>query len=154
MIDLIFNLRDDKPQLVNSVFLIEEISQLPAGIFSDREMDYIQHQIETKKNFIILNYYYHWNYIVVSDKTSDLDIQCEELRNVGVKVAEHIKENQVDFINIVDNLSKELLTLSFIEGVSLTAYSFRKYITDNQKVKRFSRINMYSKRLHLSTLNS
>ena len=104
MIDLIFNLRDDKPQLVNSVFLIEEISQLPAGIFSDREMDYIQHQIETKKNFIILNYYYHWNYIVVSDKTSDLDIQCEELRNVGVKLL--IPNKIIDFINI-DNLSKE-----------------------------------------------
>jgi len=152
MIDLIFNLRDDKPQLVNSVFLIEDTSQLPAGIFSDREMDYIQHQIESKKNFIILNYYYHWNYIVVSDKTNDLNVQCEELRIIGVKVAEHIKENQVDFINIVDKLSNEILPLSFIEGVSLTAYNFRKYITDNQKIKRFSRINMYSKKVTLKHL--
>jgi leucyl aminopeptidase len=145
MIDLIFNLRDDKPQLVNSAFLIENISQLQAGIFSEREIDYIQHQIESKKKFITLNYYYHWNYIIISDPCDNLHQRAEELRKLGAKTAEHAKENQVDFVNVVDNLPQESLSYAFVEGIALASYNFKKYFTENAKTKRFGRINLYSK---------
>lgn len=152
MIDLIFNLRNDKPQLVNSVFLIEEIGQLPKEIFSEREMDYIQHEKENKKQLVIINYYYHWNYIVFSDNKDEQNRRCEELRKHGAKVAEHIKENSVDFVNVVDNLTAEVLPLSFIEGLALASYNFRKYITESSKNKRFGRINLYSKNVSVENL--
>jgi leucyl aminopeptidase len=145
MIDLIFILRDDKPQLVNSAFLIENISQLQSGIFSDREIDYIQHQIESKKKFITLNYYYHWNYIIISDPCDDLYKRAEELRKLGAKTAEHAKENQVNFVNVVDSLPQEMLSLSFVEGIALASYNFKKYLTESSRYKRFGRINLYSK---------
>ncbi|MDD2564043.1 MAG: leucyl aminopeptidase [Salinivirgaceae bacterium] len=147
MIDLIFNLRNDRPQLVNSAFLIENIDQLQSGIFSDREIDYIQHQIENNKKFISLNYYYHWNYIIVTPTNSCKNDRLEELRKIGAIVAVHIKKHEVNFVNVVDNLNDYQLPLAFIEGLALASYSFKKYKTEKPKGQKFGRINLFSQNI-------
>ncbi len=144
MANLIFNLREEKPQLVNSVFIIESFDQLNKEIFSERELDYILHQIESKKEIIYLNYYYHWNYIVITQPSEDIYTRMQEYRKLGSKLFKHASENEVDFVNIIDNMSDPNLAIAFIEGLALSSYSFNKYRTGFNNKSRFTRINLYS----------
>jgi len=144
MNDLIFNFREDKPQLVNSVFIIDSINQLNTEIFSERERDYIQHQLENNRQLINLNYYYHWNFIVCIKDNNNKFSRLEEFRKVGGQLAKVVAEQELDFVNIVDQLSDRHYALALVEGLALASYQFNKYRTGNNQKSGFKRINLYS----------
>ena len=154
MTDLIFNLCDDRLEKANSVYLIESFGQLPRELFSERELGYIQSEIENKKYFIALNYYYNWAYIVFSEPDENIYIRNEELRKLGVQLLKHAKENEVVFLNVVDELKVKDLTLAFLEGVGLSSYSFDKYKTTKSNTKKSMRVNIFSTTMKESDIES
>lgn len=145
MNNISFNLINEKPQLLNTVFLIDDYKKLDKNIFSERELDFIEHRIENGDSFIPLNYFYHWNYIVITRK-ADTDCESQELMRKSVKqLIDKIELNDLGFINLIDLVEKKDIVSAFIEGFVLYSYSFNAY-KSNIKKKRFGyKINVFSK---------
>ncbi|MDA3865965.1 MAG: leucyl aminopeptidase family protein [Salinivirgaceae bacterium] len=145
MNNIIFNLVKDTPQLVNTVFIVDRFDKLDKNIFSDREIDYIQHRIAQNARLIPLNYFYHWNFIVLSGTDESCGDELEAIRRTGAELAEKVKTNELDFLTIVDHTQKKETTAALVEGLVLASYSFNKFKKNDNSGKLFKRINIFNK---------
>jgi leucyl aminopeptidase len=144
MNNLVFNLLKEKPQLVNAVFLVNSFDKLDKNIFSDREIDFIQHQIAQDAKLIPLNYFYHWNFIVVTGCKNDCDDEAEALRRTGIELADFVNKNELDFLTIVDNTNAKEPTIALVEGLLLSLYRFDKYKNQKNRKKELKRLNIFN----------
>ncbi len=145
MDNIIFNLVKENPQLVNTVFIVDSFDKLGKDIFSDREIDYIQHRIAQNARLIPLNYFYHWNFIVISGNDNNCSDELESIRRTGAKLAEKVRDNELDFLTLVDHSGKKESTTALIEGLLMALYSFDKYKKSNSPSKPLRRINIFNK---------
>lgn len=144
MDNIIFNLVKEKPQLVNTVFIVDSFDKLEKGIFSDREVDFIQYKITQDVRLIPLNYFYHWNFIVISRCDKDMDDELEVLRRTGGELAESVVKNEIDFLTIIDTTGKKESTVALIEGLVMASYRFDKYKKNTEMQKPLRRISVFN----------
>lgn len=144
MDNIIFNLVKEKPQLVNTVFIVDSFDKLDKAIFSDREVDYIQYKITENARLIPLNYFYHWNFIVISQCERNSNDELEMLRRTGVELARFVRENELDFLTIVDLTVRKDSTVALVEGLTMALYRFDKYKKNNEPVKPLKRISIFN----------
>jgi len=143
MDNIIFNLVKEKPQLVNSVFLVDSFDKLDKSIFSDREIDYIQHRIAQNTRLIPLNYFYHWNFIVITGCDDQCTDELESIRRTGAKLADKVHENELDFLTLIDYSGRKETTAALVEGLLMASYSFDKYKKNTNKNKVFLLFNPF-----------
>lgn len=144
MDNLIFNLVKEKPQLVNTVFVVNSFEKLDKNLFSDREVDFIQHEIAQDSKIIPLNYFYHWNFIVVTGCQKGCEDEAESLRRTGVELAELVNKNELDFLTIIDTTNAILPTKSLVEGLLMSLYRFDKYKNQKDHKKPLKRLNIFN----------
>jgi leucyl aminopeptidase len=144
MDNLIFNLVKEKPQLVNTVFVVNSFEKLDKNLFSDREVDFIQHEIAQETKIIPLNYFYHWNFIVVTGCQKDCEDEAESLRRTGVELAELVNKNELDFLTIIDTTNTIQPTKSLVEGLLMSLYRFDKYKNHKDYKKPLKRLNIFN----------
>jgi len=147
MDNLIFNLVKENPQLVNAVFIVNSFDKLDKNIFSDREIDFIQHQIAQDAKLIPLNYFYHWNFIVVTGCKDDCKNEAESLRRTGVELADFVNKNELDFLTIIDNTKAFEPTKALVEGLLMSLYRFDKYKNQKDPKKSLKRLNIYNPKI-------
>ncbi|WP_462280505.1 leucyl aminopeptidase family protein [Salinivirga cyanobacteriivorans] len=145
MDNIIFNLVKEKPQLVNSVFLVDSFDKLDKSIFSDREIDYIQHRIAQNTRLIPLNYFYHWNFIVITGCDDQCTDELESIRRTGAKLADKVHENELDFLTLIDYSGRKETTTALVEGLLMASYSFDKYKKNTNPTKPLKRLNIFNK---------
>jgi leucyl aminopeptidase len=147
MDDLVFNLVKENPQLVNAVFVVNSFEKLDKSIFSDREIDFIQHQIAQDAKLIPLNYFYHWNFIVVTGCKTDCEDEAESLRRTGVELADFIQKNEIDFLTVIDNTNAQEPTKALVEGLLMSLYRFDKYKNQKDRKKPLKRLNIFNPKM-------
>lgn len=144
MDNIIFNLVKEKPQLVNTVFIVDSFDKLDKAIFSDREIDFIQYKITENARLIPLNYFYHWNFIVISQCERNSDEELEQLRRTGVELAKYVKENELDFLTLVDLTERKESTVALVEGLTMALYKFDKYKASTEPIKPLKRVSIFN----------
>ncbi len=122
---------DVQPEM-SCIYIIRKETKLPAYLFSDVEHDYVQKKIIEGENQISVNSYLKQSFIQVLNEEKNFYDLKEELRNGAAELLKQIKVSKIEKILIIDELHDADLTLSFIEGLVLASYRFKKYFTEKK----------------------
>ena len=103
--------------------IFEELSQL--SHLPENETSYLKRKLEKESDCSILcppnfNFYYK------TKEEKEIYLQLEAARKAGSKLFDLLKAEKIETIQLL-NLSKPELTVSFLEGLLLSCYSFDKY---------------------------
>ena len=121
----------------NVAYLITSDKDLSSKDFSSAEIDYIKKEIKAEQKQITLNRLTNMVYVVVL--TTDTDYKAEEkARIAGHNLTTAVNQAKIKSLSIVSDLA---VTLSFIEGISLTNYQFLKYFSD-KKINTLTELNV------------
>ena len=121
----------------NVAYLITSNKDLSSKYFSAAEIDYIKKEIKAEQKQITLNRLTNMVYVVVL--TTDTDYKAEEkARIAGHNLTTAVNQAKIKSLSIVSDLA---VTLSFIEGISLTNYQFLKYFSD-KKINTLTELNV------------
>ena len=121
----------------NVAYLITSNKDLSSKDFSAAEIDYIKKEIKAEQKQITLNRLTNMVYVVVL--TTDTDYKAEEkARIAGHNLTTAVNQAKIKSLSIVSDLA---VTLSFIEGISLTNYQFLKYFSD-KKINTLTELNV------------
>ena len=124
----------------NVAYLITSNKDLSSKDFSAAEIDYIKKEIKAEQKQITLNRLTNMVYVVVL--TTDTDYKAEEkARIAGHNLTTAVNQAKIKSLSIVSDLA---VTLSFIEGISLTNYQFLKYFSD-KKINTLTELNVLGK---------
>jgi leucyl aminopeptidase len=96
------------------------------------EINYANRMIENKADFVHINSFYKSSFIVIAKSEKEKNLRTEEIRVSACKTAGILNELRYDTLNIID-LSGDLYSLAFAEGLILSTYGFNKYLKDKQE---------------------
>ena len=107
-----------------TAFLIGNTSQLKTASLTDSEKQYIREKLKEEQEAALFRYpnifFFH------KIKEDKKHLQTESARKAGAAFFELLKKEKIKTIQITRLAEKEL-TLPFLEGLLLAAYSFSKY---------------------------
>ncbi|MDR2910415.1 MAG: peptidase M17 [Bacteroidales bacterium] len=109
----------------NSVaILLDNPEQLPENLLNESEFIYLKNKLEKDDNCTV----YKYPCILFFEKIIDREsyLKTEAARIAGSKLFDVLKVENIKSVQIV-NLSHTKLTLSFLEGLLLSQYTFAKY---------------------------
>ena len=139
----------DNSEMENAIFKISKISpdqsvvciigtdEIPEDIgLSKSEKEYATKQLKAKEDLIFINSYYKWTYIVRLKESDDGYKKREQVRRSAYCLRKMIKGNSHDELAITSGNAYRESVLDFAEGLLLSAYSFGKYKTREEKDKK------------------
>lgn len=113
----------------NVAYILTDKSQVNDLQLSVDEISYANKMIENKADFVHINSFYKSSFIVIAKSDKEKNLRTEEIRNSACKTAGVLKELKYNTLNIID-LSGDLYSLAFAEGLILSTYGFNKYLKD------------------------
>jgi len=119
-----------------NIYLVKEISDLPAHIFTEQETTYILGRLAEKdQTTLVLNTLGHLSIICrpVSGDEASRDKKLEKFRKIGESMLAVLNEYKTKLVCIVDTANLESETLAFAEGMALGNYQFLKYRKDQKE---------------------
>jgi len=120
----------------NNIFLILEISDLPAGIFNEQETEYISRRLSEKnQDTVIINKLGHISVVyklALQDENTE-DQRFEKCRKSGESLLGILNDHKAKSVCIVDANHLHNETLAFTEGMVLGNYQFLKYRKDRKE---------------------
>lgn len=107
-----------------TAFLIENTNQLVDASLSESEKKYIENKLNNEQETALFRFpnifFFH------KTKKAKQYVQAESARKAGASFFELLKKEKPGTVQI-SGLNKKELTISFLEGLLLAAYSFSKY---------------------------
>jgi len=117
----------------NLIILSNKKSQLSSLALSNHEIKYVKKQQKNNAEIIILNQYTRKIIIVNPQDKSDTHLYAENLRCLGDKILDEIKN--LDSIT-VDNIERNTIsTYALVEGIALANYKFTNHKSKQEKEK-------------------
>jgi len=120
----------------NNIYLITEISDLPKGIFDEKETEYISRRLAEKdQNMVILNKLGHNTVIYQPDliQNANKGQELEKNRKTGEGLLNVLNEHKIKSVCIVNTNRMHTEVLAFAEGMALGNYQFLKYRKDQKE---------------------
>ena len=137
------------------ILLIDDKGNLPKGVFSAQETNYIKKELKDAKKSILINQYKRVVGIFQPDKEDNLNKLLEKCRKAGDGFLSSINKHKIKSIDIVDLAGKPELALAMAEGIALSNYQFLKYRKEKSKEENsLKEINIVSKGLKQSHIQS
>jgi leucyl aminopeptidase len=116
----------------NVAYILTDKTQVNDLQLSADEINYANRMIENKADFVHINSFYKSSFIVIAKSDKEKNLRTEEIRVSACKAASILNELKYNSINIID-LSDDLYSLAFAEGLILSTYGFNKYLKDKQE---------------------
>jgi leucyl aminopeptidase len=113
----------------NVAYILTDKTQVNDLQLSADEINYANKMIENKADFVHINSFYKSSSIVIAKSDKEKNLRTEEIRISACKAAGVLNELKYDTLNIID-LSGDLYSLAFAEGLILSTYGFNKYLKD------------------------
>lgn len=112
-------------------FIINNISLLNDFNFSENELKYIETKIKKEESIIHINRLSQQVFIRYIAK--DGNDENEKIRKDGNHIFKKLKTEDGDEISVIDLVGNKDQTIALIEGITLSAYTFNHYKTENNK---------------------
>ncbi len=119
----------------NLVFLVKEISLLKDFGFTKTEIDYIDAKVSKNKSLVHLNRLEQQVFVRFTNDTGN--DENEKIRKDGNLILKELKKEDVSDISVVDIIGCKNRTVSLIEGIALSAYTFDRYKSKKDDVVEF-----------------
>lgn len=118
------------------IYIIESKDQLNKLQLNNDEKEYALKRLENEKDFVFINSFFKFNFIIVVKKEKDINKIKEDLRKQSDKIIKIIDEEKIEKINILE-ISQNNYDLVLAEALALNCYDFAKYLNDTDKKKHF-----------------
>lgn len=115
------------------ILLLDDKGNLPKGVFSPQELNYIKKELKADKKSIVINQYKRIVGLFQPDQDKDLNKLLEKCRKAGDGFLSSINKHKLQSIVIVDLAGNPELALAIAEGVALSNYQFLKYRKEKKK---------------------
>jgi len=125
----------------NLIVLCNKDSKLIEYNLSKKEINFIKNKQKENEEIITINQYDRLIFIVNPKKKDNKDLNDENYRMIGHKIAEQIKDQ--NNISIFSIFEKQNESLKLCEGIALSNYSFTKH-KNKEKGNKLKKINVYS----------
>jgi leucyl aminopeptidase len=132
----------------NTVFLVNDLDNLPSGFFSKEEIRYIAQQKKIrKKELTLFNRLDHTLFVQSLKEEKNSFKKLENWRMAGDKLALRLNDLKIDRVVIHQIDCRDEEALGFVEGVVLGNYQFLKYISDREKANTLGEVRLFSMRI-------
>ena len=129
------------------ILLTNSLTKLPKGLFSGREIKFINDQYKKKVEMIPFNRLDHWVLVQVLPAAKDADQRREDCRKAGDKIQLFLNEHNVTHVTLFDvNLMGDE-AIALVEGMALGSYQFLKYKTDKEETNTLNEIGIFSEKV-------
>lgn len=138
-----------KLEAASLLYIIENISDIPSGVLSNKEEAYIE--TKTKKDFDVASVNQYDKEIVVLKVTDEQsDKNQEKARKAGAKITSLLNTSKLASLEVNDLSSNESYVIATAEGIVLANYQFLKYFKDaDEKQNSLKTINIVSKSIEI-----
>lgn len=127
------NLTISKAIEQNSVLhIIENKEQINYLGFNNQEIQYINSIFENKEQFVSINQYSKFIYILFIDEDNNENKRIEKLRRQVPQLYNSLKKHKTETITINNISEKKEYTIAVIEILDILNYKFDKYITKKE----------------------
>jgi leucyl aminopeptidase len=131
--------------LSNAVFLVPSLKEIPKGIFSKPEMDYIrERRTKGKAEWIPFNRLGYWLFIEFIKEDVDISLRNEWLRRAGDRLQGFLNEHRIREVTVAGPEDDPEAVLAFSEGMVLGSYRFVKYKTKPDEKNSLETIRVVS----------
>jgi leucyl aminopeptidase len=114
------------------VVLLDNIQSAQNLGLSEMELKYLSEKIEQKNTLVNINQYHRQLFFVyLAEKPQNYYLK-EKYRGLGFEVFQTVKKEKIKSLQ-VQSFENEVITLSFLEGLQLSAYQFLKYKSDKDE---------------------
>lgn len=120
----------DKPEGVNSVFLVKEIAILKDFGFDQEALDFVRKKMEAKEKLITVQTYDKIDFVRILDVDKLTNSDKEALRKDGHKIISRLREEKLTTVSLFDLIAEKDAVVAMTEGLALSSYRFDKYKTD------------------------
>jgi len=116
----------------NRIYLIRKDQEAGEVFKDEKQLAHIQERLEKNKVLSILNLFEPLELVVAMD-TFDLpkNNRLESARKAGFAAHPFLKDLDVEYVAVVNAGVEQEECIAFAEGLALTSYQFRKYLTDD-----------------------
>src|SRR6056297_2991565 len=117
--------------------------------FTKEEQQYITSCIERKKDVVAINKYNKWIYVVIyPGKEKKQHEVIEKMRLHGHEISNHIDEQRIKQISILNPGKTPDNLLAFLEGLALSNYRFVKYFKEKaEKAPSLKKIKIIDEKI-------
>jgi leucyl aminopeptidase len=115
------------------VLLIDDKGTLPKGVFSDKEIQFIQKELKEDKKSLLINQYERLVAIYKPEKKNDINKMLETIRKAGDGFASAFNKSKLEKAFIVNLSGNPEAALAMAEGMALGNYQFLKYRKEKKK---------------------
>ncbi|MFQ3675734.1 MAG: leucyl aminopeptidase [Endomicrobiia bacterium] len=116
------------------IYIIESKDQLLNLQLSNAEKEYALKKLESEKDFVFINSFFKFNFIIFVKNEKDINSFKENLRKKSDKIIKILDEEKTETINILD-ISQKNYELVLAEALALSCYDFTKYFNEADKKK-------------------
>lgn len=129
------------------LYIIENNSDLPSGVFSAKEEAYVNAKTEKEFDVASVNQY-DKEIIVLKVSKDQSDKNQEKARKAGAKITSLLNTAKIATTEIRDLSTNESYAIATAEGMALANYQFLKYFKDAaEKQNSLTTINLVSESL-------
>ncbi|HOK37506.1 MAG TPA: leucyl aminopeptidase [Bacteroidales bacterium] len=116
------------------IYIIESKEQLDNLQLNNDEKEYALKKFESEKDFVFINSFFKFNFIIFVKNEKDINSLKENLRKKSDKIIKILDEEKIETINILD-ISQNNYELVLAEALALNCYDFTKYFNESDKKK-------------------
>lgn len=116
------------------IYIIESKDQLDNLQLNNDEKEYALKKLESEKDFVFINSFFKFNFIIFVKNEKDINSLKENLRKKSDKIIKILDEEKTATINILD-ISQKNYELVLAEALALNCYDFTKYFNEADKKK-------------------
>ena len=140
------------------ILLLDDKGNLPKGIFSDKEAEFVNKELKADKKSLIINQYNRIVAVFQPDKKTEINKLLEKCRKTGDGFLGTLNKHKTSRVVIVNNTGRKDLGLAVAEGMALGNYQFLKYRKEKKKeensLKEIAVISKGLKAVELSNLEN
>ena len=116
----------------NVAYILDGKANLSSIELGGKEKVFLENSLKNK-NFVTINLYDNYCYVLKLASKLSNDEQREEIRKNGCRISEHLNGAKCKSLTIID-LSGANMALALAEGIELSNYRFDKYLSEKKKV--------------------
>jgi leucyl aminopeptidase len=138
----------------NLMILVAGPGEIPSGVFSKKELDFIRAQKnEKKREWIPFNRLDHWIIVQFIPDKKEKSTKLEECREAGDLLQGFLNDQKEKSVTLMDGGDHSLELMALAEGMALGSYQFLRYKSEKSDQHLLHEIRIFGGNISATHLN-
>jgi leucyl aminopeptidase len=118
---------------LNKAYLLTEKSQVNEVPLNDNERAYVKDRLDKEINFVMINRYNGWIFIVNTNPSKGESAFLEDCRRKGNEINAQLRKEKIANVELIGIKQEADALIALAEGIALGSYDFSKYNTKSDE---------------------